>query len=202
MATRKPKTLFLPGAAGRAAFWKPAGLRAGVDGIFIAWPGLGHEPAQADVTGIDDLVLMVLARMTEPVNIVAQSMGGLVALKAALALPDRVARLVLCATSGGVPVSDLGGSDWRADYYAAFPQAGRWIGDAREDLSAVLPKIAAPTLLLWGDNDPISPVAVGQRLCALLPQATLHVITGADHDLALTHSDEVGALIGRHLHAP
>jgi alpha-beta hydrolase superfamily lysophospholipase len=54
--------------------------------------------------------------MDEPVNIVAQSMGGLVAVKAALVAPEKLSRLVLAVTSAGVPVADLGGSNWRSDY--------------------------------------------------------------------------------------
>ena len=137
--------------------------------------------------------------MTEPVNIVAQSMGGVVAIIAALAKPDMVRRLVLAVTSGGVPVADLGGMEWRANYRERFPNAGQWIAEPVPDLSSQIPSITAPTLLLWGDSDPISPVAVGKRLENLLPNASLHVIPGADHDLAQTHADIVGSLINRHL---
>lgn len=193
------KTLFLPGAGGSAAFWRPVAERLGLDGVFFAWPGLGNEPARADVQGIDDLVATVLAEMDEPVDIVAQSMGGLIAIKAALAAPNKVRRLVLTVTSGGVPVTDLGGSDWRADYYRAFPKAARWIGEAGEDLSDAIATLGMPALLIWGDSDPISPVAVGERLQRLLPHAHLRVIAGADHDLAQTHADVVAGMIAGHL---
>ena len=191
-------TLFLPGAGGSAAFWGPVATHMHLDGRFLAWPGLGDEPSRPDIEGIDDLVAMVLDALDAPSNIVAQSMGGLVAVKVALAAPEKVRRLVLAVTSGGVPVADLGGSDWRADYYAAYPHAARWIGETREDLSARLGDIACPTLLLWGDRDPISPVAVGERLLALLPDARLQVIAGGDHDLAITHAQTVAGLITRH----
>lgn len=193
------KTLFLPGAAGSASFWKPAARSAGLDGVFLNWPGLGDEPADPRVNSIDDLVAMVLDHMAEPVNIVAQSMGGAVAIMAALAQPAKVNRLVLAVTSGGIPVVDLGGSEWRANYRRRFPHAGRWIAAPVPDLSSQISSITAPTLLLWGDDDPISPVAVGKRLENLLPNASLHVIPGADHDLAQTHADSVGDLIRQHL---
>jgi pimeloyl-ACP methyl ester carboxylesterase len=195
----KTKTLFLPGAVGSASFWQPVADRLGAPGELLAWPGLGDERARPGIGGIDDLVSLVLDRMAGPVNLVAQSMGGLVALKAALAAPDRVNRLVLAATSGGVPVADLGGSDWRSEYFQAFPNAARWIGEPADDLSARIGSIAAPTLLLWGDSDPISPVAVGERLRRLLPHARLEIIPGADHDLAKTHAGDVAERIGRHL---
>jgi pimeloyl-ACP methyl ester carboxylesterase len=195
------KTLFLPGAGGSGSFWKPVADRTWLDSVLFAWPGLGNEPADPVVNGIGDLVAMVLKRMNEPVNIVAQSMGGLIAIKAALAMPKKVHRLVLAVTSAGVPVADLGGSDWRSDYYQAFPHAARWIGETVADLSPQITSIEAPTLLLWGGSDPISPVSVGERLQSLLPNSKLHIIPGADHDLARTHAALVADLVMRHLTA-
>ena len=46
---------------------------------FFGWPGLGHQPHDPAIKGMDDLVAMVAARMTGPVDLVAQSMGGVVA---------------------------------------------------------------------------------------------------------------------------
>ncbi len=197
--TVTPKTLFLPGATGSAAFWKPVAAHIGMEGVFLAWPGLGNEPAHPGVSGISGLVAIVREQMAEPVNIVAQSMGGFVAIKVALAFPDKVRRLVLAVTSGGVPVTDLGGSSWQSNYRKNFPHAAQWITEPSEDLSGQMQSIKAPTLLLWGDRDPISPVAVGERLQTILPSAQLHVIPNADHDLAQTHPILVGALIKHHL---
>ena len=176
-----------------------ARLGSGRPAHFFAWPGLGNEPADPDVGGIDDLVALVLAELDQPADLIAQSMGGLVAIKAALAAPGKVRRLVLAATSAGVPVADLGGADWRADYRRSFPNAAAWITEPQPDLSAELGRIAAPTLLLWGDADPVSPPAVGRRLQALLPDARLHIVAGGDHDLAVTHAAEVAPLIAAHL---
>ena len=195
------KTLFLPGASGRASFWKPVAAHLGCDGVFFGWPGLGAEPPRQGVDGLDDLVGLVADEIHEPVAIVAQSMGGVIAIKLTLAFPDLVKSLVLTVTSGGVPMVDLGGSDWRPDYFHAFPHAAKWISDPVADLSSQLPSIQAPVLLLWGDSDPISPVAVGQRLSALLPNARLCILQGAGHDLAQTHAPTVAEQIKRHLMA-
>lgn len=193
--------LFLPGAGGSASFWRPVAERLSLDrsSHFFAWPGLGDEAPDPAVRSIDDLVRMVLARLDQPCDLVAQSMGGFVALKAALAAPERIRRLVLTGTSGGVPVEDLGGADWRENYRKQHPRAAAWITEAREDLSARLPAIRAPVLLLWGDRDAISPVAVGERLAALLPNARLQVVPGGDHDFPVTHAPEIAPLIARHL---
>lgn len=148
------KTLFLPGAAGSADFWKPAARAAGLEGVFLSWPGLGLEPARPGIASLDDLTALAAREVGEPVDILAQSMGGVIALRLALAFPRLVRRLVLAVTSGGLPVTKLGGADWRADYAAAFPGAARWIADPVPDLSDHLPGITAPTLLLWGGCRP------------------------------------------------
>jgi pimeloyl-ACP methyl ester carboxylesterase len=195
------KLLFLPGAGARADFWRPAGERVlpGRDRHFFSWPGLGDEPHLLGLRSADDLAAMVLKEMAEPVDLVAQSMGGLIAMKVALAAPDRVRRIVLTATSGGLPVRDLGGSDWQTTYRRAFPYAQTWITETREDLSARLREVVAATLLIWGDKDAISPLAVGRELEKILPNAKMSVIAGGDHDMALTHPDQVAKLITGHL---
>lgn len=162
------------------------------------WALKHQEPG---IDSIDDLIALVADEITQPVSIVAQSMGGFIAIRLALAYPKLVKCLVLAATSGGVPVADLGGSDWRTEYFAAFPNAAKWIADPVRDLSDQIASIEASTLLLWGDADPISPVAVGKRLSALIPNARLCVFPGADHDLAQTHVEAVAVEVKRHLMA-
>jgi pimeloyl-ACP methyl ester carboxylesterase len=92
-----------------------------------------------------------------------------------------------------------GAQDWRAAYRQSYPRAAGWITEPQPDLSSTIARIEAPTLLLWGDRDPISPLSVGEHLRALLPNARLHVVHGGAHDLAVTHADEVAAQIAAHL---
>jgi pimeloyl-ACP methyl ester carboxylesterase len=197
-----PRVLFLPGAAGDPAFWEPVAsrLRTPHEPVLLAWPGLGHIPSRPGVESLDDLVEMTLAHMDRPVALVAQSMGGVVAVQAALARPAAVDRLVLVATSGGVDLTRFHVQDWRGDYQREYPRAAPWIRQARVDLDARLPSIEAPVLLLWGDADPISPVAVGEYLVTRFPKADLLVVGGgADHGFARDRADEVAPHIERHL---
>jgi pimeloyl-ACP methyl ester carboxylesterase len=202
----QPRTLFfLPGATGRADFWRP--LAGTIDlpaqQRLLAWPGFGDAPARGDVNGFDDLVDMVLAEMeradSSPCALIAQSMGGAIALRAALARPQAVSHLVLTATSGGIDLGGTGAVDWRPAFFAANPQLPRWFGSYREDLSQQLPTLHIPTLLIWGDSDPISPVAVGVRLRGLLRNARLHVVPGGDHDVAQTHAQQLAPIVAGHL---
>lgn len=195
------KTIFLPGAGGSANFWRPVADRLALvsNMNLLSWPGLGAEPPDENVRGLDDLVNLTLSEIDSPSALVAQSMGGLVAALCALKRPESVRRLVLVATSAGLPVEEFGASDWRPGYRAAFPAAALWIEEVRIDLSRDLPSIEAPTLLIWGDRDPISPVAIGRKLAQLAPRAEFHVVAGGDHDLAIVHAEKVARLIDAHL---
>lgn len=195
------KLLFLPGASGNQAFWRPVAARLGHPAArsFMGWPGFGGLPADPTVNGIDDLVARVVREIDQPVDLLAQSMGGVIALRAALQRPQWVRHLVLATTSGGIDVKSLGGSDWRQDYVRNLPNVPAWFISMPSDLSARLPSLTMPCLLLFGDADPISPVAVGERLRELLPNAELVVVPGGDHDLVHDRAEEVAPHIERHL---
>jgi len=197
------KLLFLPGAAGNTAVWQPvsAGLRHPGRREFISWPGFGGVPSEPGVNGIDDLVRRVSAAVTGPVDLLAQSMGGVIALRVALAKPHLVRHLVLSVTSGGLDVASLGGADWRPAYREDNPAVPDWFVYDREDLTARLGELQLPVLLLWGDADPISPVAVGKRLAELLSNAELVVINNGGHDLVAERAADVIPYIEKHLAA-
>jgi len=95
------RILFLPGAGASPDFWKPVGdrLPEAWPKEYFGWPGLGDQPHDPAIKGIDDLLRMVGARMDEAVDLVAQSMGGILAARLALEQPGRVRRLVLTVTT-------------------------------------------------------------------------------------------------------
>lgn len=200
------RLVFLPGALGRTQLWEPVAdlLRHPAHKLHFGWPGFASEPTDPAVRGIDDLVARVAAQIDQPTALIAQSMGGVVAMRVALEKPALVTHLVLAVTSSGIDVAGLGGEDWRPAFHAANPLLPDWFSTCQEDLSPRLREITVPTLLLWGDADPISPVAVGKRLASLLPSARLHIIEGGGHDLAETHAARIAPLIDEHLagHGP
>ena len=187
--------MFLPGASGNTQFWRPVGARLQHPGArhFLAWPGLGGVPPEPGVSGITDLVARVVREITGPVALLAQSMGGVIAVRATLEKPDRVRHLVLSVTSGGIDVASLGAQDWRPTFGADHPGRPSWFVSEREDLTERMREIAIPVLLLWGNADPISPVAVGRRLAELV------VVEGGTHNLVWERVDEVVWHIDRHL---
>ena len=196
------RLFLLPGAGADPTFWRPLGERlpGHWEKRYFGWPGLGDQAPSVAVRGFDDLVAMVAAEIDDrPVDLLAQSMGGAIALRLALDHPQRIRRLVLTVTAGGLDVSALGAADWRADYRQAYPQAHSWILDTRPDYHDELGKITQPTLLLWGDADPISPLAVGERLRDLLPNASLVKVAGGNHALAHERAAELAELVTAHL---
>ncbi len=52
---------------------------------------------------------------------------------------------------------------------------------AEADLRDVLPRIEVPTLLLYGDADPRSPLSVAEDLHAAIPTSRLVVLPGVGH---------------------
>jgi poly(3-hydroxyoctanoate) depolymerase len=194
------RVIFLPGASGDGRFWQPVAERLPpCTKIFMDYPGAGRVPPSASVRSFDDLVTLTLAHMDRPVDLVAQSMGGVVAVRAALQRPRGVRRLVLTATSGGVNFQGVDHREWRDEYRREYPSAADWITTYRVDLTDQLSRLDVPTLLVWSDADAISPLAVGKHLATLLPHAELVVVRGADHMFARDRADEVAPHIERHL---
>lgn len=165
-AAMRPNTnvLFLPGASGASEFWQPVAERlpARWSKTLLSWPGAGDQPHDPLVLGYDGCVEIAVSQLGEQSDLVAQSMGGVLAITLALRCPERVRRIVLVATSGGIDVAGLGGADWREEYRAEFPRAAPWVWRERVDYSDRIRTVSAPTCLIWGDADPISPVSVGQ----------------------------------------
>ena len=167
----------------------------------MEWPGHGTVPTDPRIVSFDDLVGLVTARMDRAADLVAQSMGGAVALRAALDRPAMVRHLVLTATSGGVDVSRFDAEEWRVSYREEYPKtaASAALLEYRTDLSERIRTIRAPTLLIWGDSDPISPVAVGEYLASLLPRSKLIVIPGGSHMVAEEQAADIAPYIAGHL---
>ncbi|HEX9285525.1 MAG TPA: alpha/beta hydrolase [Nitrospirales bacterium] len=200
MSYAQRRVIFLPGASGDGRFWQPVAERLPpCTKIFIDYPGAGRIPHSPLVRSFDDLVAMTMRHMDRPVDLVAQSMGGVVAVRAALRRPQRVRRLVLTATSGGVNFKSFNHREWRDQYRREYPSAADWVTAYRVDLTDQFSHLNVPTLLLWSDTDEISPLAVGKHLATLLPHADLVVVRGGDHMFARDRADEVAPYIARHL---
>ena len=193
--------IFLPGASGNIEFWQPIISLLSPDYAkkIIAYPEFGGVPAQADIQNFDDLKQYVIHSINDlshqqPSIVVAQSMGGIFAVQTALKHPEQVKALVLIATSGGIDLSPFHVADWREDYQLNF-SVPDWFVNHRSALDHELNKIQCPVLLIWGDQDQISPVSVGRYLEKQFKQARLEIIEGGQHDLAFEYAEQIADLI-------
>ena len=135
----------------------------------------------------------------EPVHLVGHSMGGQIAIHIAKDRPDLVRSLVL-VSSAGIPFSidpraHVGGlgkppKGWlrfgrlvAGDFLRAGPtsvavaSARILLDDAREAMRS----IEAPTLVIWGENDPLIPLRYGEEIEREIPGARLIVLPATTH---------------------
>ena len=198
------KILFMPGVGGDPAFWQPVADRLPLawEKTLLGWPGRGNQPPAPDVNGWDDLSRRVEERIDGPVAIVAHSMGGVLAMRAAIAHRHLVSHLVLTATSGGIDLTPFHPADWREDYRRSYPQAPDWVYERPPGHEPDLRSLAIPTLLIWASHDPISPPAIGRHLAGLLPTARLFELDDRSHTFARERPDDVAPLIAAHLTPP
>ncbi|MCS7480438.1 alpha/beta fold hydrolase [Umezawaea endophytica] len=63
------------------------------------------------------------------------------------------------------------------------------------DLTDRLPEITAPTLLLYGEDDPVARPEIGQKIADAIPGARLEVIAGARHGITVEFARETAQLL-------
>jgi len=51
----------------------------------------------------------------------------------------------------------------------------------QDDFSRLIPKVDVPTLIVWGEQDPIAPLRTGKLLASAIPGARLRVLPGLRH---------------------
>ncbi|MBN6512925.1 alpha/beta fold hydrolase [Acinetobacter pittii] len=193
--------IFLPGASGSTAFWHPLieKLPQHYQTKIIGYPGFGDTPQSLEVKSFEDLTNHVVDQINEESVIVAQSMGGIFAVAAALQKPQLVKGLVLIATSGGINLERFNVQDWREAYRQTFLKYPDWFITTNANYEEFLSDINIETLLIWGDQDPVSPVEVGTYLNQIFKNSRLHIVKGGDHQLGEKHADEVATQIKDYL---
>jgi pimeloyl-ACP methyl ester carboxylesterase len=164
-----------------------------------------------DVDGYADLVLHFLAALgVEQCILLGHSFGGRVIIKlCARQLPLPVfPKVILVGAAGIRPQSSAKSSlrmrvfragkvllrpfprrleAWRqrfgsADYKAASSRMRQvLVKTVNEDLSALLPLVQPPVLLIWGRRDTATPLADGQRMEREIPHAGLAVLEGTHY---------------------
>jgi poly(3-hydroxyoctanoate) depolymerase len=196
--------VFFPGAAGRVEFLRPIADRLAPRRatILCQYPGLGGVPADPSVRTMAELRDHLLRSLPPRFDLVTMSMGGVLGLRIALDHPERIRKLTLMATSGGVNGQALGALDWRDTFQRLQPNAPTWFVEDHTDVTPRLGQVQHDTLLIFGDQDLIAPVSIGEHLLRHLPRARLELIAGGTHDLEIDFPDLIASFIEAHLRKP
>jgi pimeloyl-ACP methyl ester carboxylesterase len=158
------------------------------------------------------LIAWMDASQIERASVVGHSLGGLVAARLAAEAPDRVDRLILVDAAfltfepGFAKLAlRLLRSFWSLpreiallltrDSLRAHPLS---LGFATFDLLGtdwrpMLSRIRAPTLVIWGEHDTLTPESIGRQIAANIPGDRLVFIPGAGHNAMLDRPDEFNA---------
>ena len=97
----------------------------------------------------------------------------------------------------GAQVAQQGSPDYKA---ASGTVRGSFVRVVNEDLREYLPRIQAPTLLIWGDRDEDTPLADAQLMERLIPDAGLVVFEGAGHYAYLEQSGRFCVIVKQFFH--
>jgi pimeloyl-ACP methyl ester carboxylesterase len=82
---------------------------------------------------------------------------------------------------------ELGKGQWVVDRSMASMETGNDLLDAR------LGGLTQPLLIIWGSNDELLPLAIGQQMHALDPRSELDIVEGCGHLAPKTCSGRVAA---------
>ncbi len=108
---------------------------------------------------------------------------------------DRLPRQVL--DSYADPYAHGDGPEWLARVAEGLA-ADPGVGD--EELDA-LARVEVPVLILWGEDDPLVPASVGERLNEAMPSSTLGLLPGCGHFLVEEAADTIAPMISEYLRA-
>lgn len=200
-----PATVLVHGLAGSWRWWEPvvASLAARLRIYVVDLPGFGSAHGQPFVLGEAPSYLRALIAELglERPNLVGHSLGGAVCARVAALWPHSVDRLVLAAPAGllerrrvpqyALPLAAAArhmrpaflrvvlADSLRAGLHTLYRAGTQLLGD--NALGEELASISAPTLLLWGESDPLVPLSLADEYERAIPDAKLVVLAGAGH---------------------
>jgi pimeloyl-ACP methyl ester carboxylesterase len=188
--------------------------------------GIGRDSVSAYG---DWIVAFLTAAGLQQAMLVGHSMGGGIAMDVALRYPERVAGLGLVATGARLRVAPAILEGIRQDKEAAVRLIAEWaygpevpavmvrlgqrqIGETPAevlygdyaacdafDVMGRLGEIAAPTLVVCGTKDRMTPQKYAVYLRDQIAGATLHLVEGAGHMVMVEKPEAVGSTISRFL---
>ncbi len=213
------------GYAGDAGWWQRnlAALAQSRSVYALDLPGFGGSRLTHSYSF--ERSIAVLARWIElnglaPADLVGHSMGGELAVMLAARHPDLVRRLVLLAPAGlpfdtralGLMTRALRSRLEADPRFTPIVAGGALRAGPRllwhafrqirtSDIRPDLPRLRAPTLIVWGVKDRLLPPRNAAAIAAAIPGAEVRVVPGG-HDLFFNQARTVNALIQSFLDRP
>ncbi len=212
--------ILVHGLAASARWWRrniPV-LAARHQVYLVDLPGFGalrrHRPRLVLAEAASWLLAWMVAAGLREAHLVGHSMGGYICLRLAASRPEVVRRLALVAPAGLPAGRSLPGylpplltliRQTPApllpllvhDALRAGPRA--LLRTARdllaEDVRADLASVAAPTLLVWGEHDPLVPPALAAVLRREIPNSRLLMLSETGHVPMVERPEEFNAAL-------
>lgn len=218
-----PPLILLHGLSGSGRWWSkniPAFSEC-FSTYSVDLPGFGASRA-VRWSRLDDTADWLAAWMAEEglprAHIAGHSLGGAVAARLAARHPDRVDRLVLVdaairphgmlapARAADVVWTIGRGSPGFAPLFVRdllrchpWSAAAATVDALLTDWEPHLRRITAPTLIVWGEHDPITPIALGHGIAASVADARLVTVANAGHNPMWECADVFNAEVLRFL---
>jgi len=228
--------VFLHGAGGSHHTFRDqwAGLKGAVRLVIPDLPGHGRSggsPRESVDACAAWLVDFLEEIRLDRFILAGHSMGGAIALQAALGRLKGLEALVLLGTGARLRISPVIIEGIGEQFKAFAPELVGWMTSAastdllREDITKDvlstrpatfladfhacngfdvmdrLGEIRVPTLVVNGDDDRLTPLKYGEYLAANIPGAVLKIIRGAGHLVMLEKPAEVNAVITSFVHS-
>lgn len=96
----------------------------------------------------------------------------------------------------------IGSAAMREKVLQASPAKIAGLALVLDDFSELIPRVTAPTQIVWGRNDPIAPLRTGLLLQATLANARLEILENSAHVPMQDNPEKFNTLVLGHLRAP
>ncbi len=199
--------------------------RESLDSVFLKIPGLTEESNQIwDIQKYSDWLNEKLSKENGKVILLGHSNGGRIAVYFAAEHPEKVQELILIDSAGIYhkelflqikrfvfgSITSIGKKFTSSetlknflyylagerDYQKASPNMKlSMVNLSHHDLTPFLRKIKVPTLIIWGENDKITPVSDANLMHKLIHGSKLEIIKEARHSPFYTNLEEVVQVI-------
>ncbi len=183
--------LWLHGGLGHGADWTfifkepPAGFQLIAPDLRGHGRSTGAGPTYSFHQSAADMFALLDQLQIERIKMIGLSGGGITALHMAAMQPERVAALVTVSAPTAFP--EQAKAIQRVYSESMLPDAERARLRERHrragqlDTPDILMTISAPTLIVFGDRDPLYPISIAFDLYQAIPNASLWVVPNGGH---------------------